>query len=633
MVCVAMLACLTPTARGFSPGEISIVGNPLTSVLHPDLTRSYDENNPCGTTLNPKPKAIETKDVFHQMRGFETGMTINPTVSWASRNKTMLCMRTSNDLQRLEALADERYRLQFSVDGVNAIYTEQLTSQLQERRINLRLMGVLPAQPSYTLGGAFKHLTLSHLKFSVYGKCSRTDCAVARVEVIPTYIRDMSHARNKFTYSYVWTEVNDLLAERLQDLFHRDDEAQVAIFSIILSLSATFFGALFIVGSIRRKLVPFLRAGSSCWATLPCFVWKSLSVRTAYSEMEQGLYIDDGILMERVTGDATSKSGETGEEYDQAGGVWRTYINDVLRPPSYTRPLAIIVGAGSYAVVTVAILVLLAACGLMVTWNSIIVACIVVSNFTTPVSTYMYVRVLAQFRKSDVDSLPRALVSTFLLPLLFGVSMGIVNMRRITTDAANKLELLPFTLVIIIWCFVGYAGGFIGYRMAHMWAPAPALRVNPIQRPLEPIPLLARVVSLVMGGIAYVAVAFPFFWVINASWGSHATTGAALVLATGIAGCAVIVVGSILLTFILLNSGHHTWVWHCIIASSTIGLYTWFGSIIFIFVSFDITLPTILIFCVQFFPLAVLLSVMCAAVGFLVSLNFINSIYAGAKLE
>ena len=164
------------------------------------------------------------------------------------------------------------------------------------------------------------------------------------------------------------------------------------------------------------------------------------------------------------------------------------------------------------------------------------------------------VRVLQEFSDAfDFSTSPSfffdadpTLVSTFLLPLLFGVSMGVVNMRRITTDAANKLELLPFTLVIIVWCFVGYAGGFLGYRMAHMWAPAPALRVNLIARPLEPVPLLARVVSLVMGGTAYVAVAFPFFWVINASWGAHATTGAALVLATGIAGCAVIVVGSIL---------------------------------------------------------------------------------------
>jgi hypothetical protein len=593
----------------------TVVGNPLTSALHADITLQYVDGNPCGSDL----AALHNRDIFHTVRQYDTGMTVTPG---ADTNRTALCTRTPDNVDHLATLAHERYRLQFSIGGVDAIFTETVTSTMQQKNINLRMMGVLTAQPVFDSGAP---LALSSVHFSMFGACYAGECTVARVEVIPTYVA--RNTLNLFTYSSSWREVSDVLAERLQDVLHRDDEANVAVVSLIMSISAIVAGTACIVLGIRRRLLPFLREGSTLWAAVPWMVWKSLAARTALNAMD----VEESEMLLTGVDDADT----TEHSYEE--GAWRLYSCDVLRKPAYVCTLASIVGAGSYIGGILSIIILFALCSVMSSWNGIIIGGLVASVLATPLGGYMTTSVLIGFRhtveEGQTPTRVPAFVAVYALPASCWVIMLCINVRRMINDASGTLQLAPVAVASLLWYGCAYVGTVWGIRTAYSFAPLPAMRVNKIARPCSPVPLSARVVVLIVGAVTYIGCAVPFFWIVNASWGSRATTGAVLVVVTGVVGLAVTMTGATLLAFLLLNAGHWAWPWNIVAATGSVGVYAFVGGFVYVLLIHGMSIETIISFTTQMLPLCVALGCVCAACGWAAANTFIRSIYMGAKYD
>ena len=176
-------------------------------------------------------------------------------------------------MEEWKALASERYRLQFSVNGEAVFYTEHILSQIAQN-MELRVTGC----PAIKLDEMDTVFVPQRLSFKLYGTCDNQLCSLAHAEVNPTYTQLNQHTQ-KLKWDVEWVEVPNAFGEYVNSLLHNDDETHIQISAIAACFVLAILTALIVLLAIRRKLTPFLKEGSSCWC-----VWVWLRVPTQKSD-------------------------------------------------------------------------------------------------------------------------------------------------------------------------------------------------------------------------------------------------------------------------------------------------------------------------------------------------------------
>lgn len=259
--------------------DVPIVAEPLSTVLHPNLHLSFDVAFVCGKQpLVP----MESRYSYFMERAtsFSSGITARPGNFTSGELPCANLSRYSEE--EWKALASERYRLQFSVNGEPIFYTEHILSQIA-KNMELRVTGC----PAIKLNEMDAVFVPQRLSFKLYGTCDNQLCSLAHAEVNPTYTQLKQHTQ-KLKWDVEWVEVPNVFSEYVNSLLHNDDETHIQISAIAACFVLAILTALIVLLAIRRKLTPFLKEGSTCWAALPMLMNSSYQLREIEMNVESG---------------------------------------------------------------------------------------------------------------------------------------------------------------------------------------------------------------------------------------------------------------------------------------------------------------------------------------------------------
>ena len=589
---------------------INVTATAMTSVVHPDVLLDWSTWNPCATAA----VRIPSTSLFFKSHNFDTGMILQ--VGNATPTQT-LCARHGN-VDRLKTIVDERYRYQFTVNDLPVVQTQHYPSA----GITIRTRGVTVASldfPVTNLKGKLKERSvvspLSHLHFILSGKCDsepvlvESMCEIGRVDVVPTYAHSTI-----ITYDSEWKTVNDVVFDRMDDIMTRDDEtSHAAIMGIVVCGTFIVIAALSVMLGVRRRLVPFLKKGSTIWAECGWWTWRSLQSRMLESEIELGTM--DELLV-------TTEDDEMLAEYD-ANAHWREYSGDVSRTPRRVKWISFIVAAGMHTTVFIACIL----CPVL--WRVRYTRLLLLYTFWTStavasfVASVIWVKVGVALRADTPQSFRGAATASFFLPTA-------ITICGLFTRGVNTINVLLGTCV---WAVVCCGCCTLGISVGSAITSMPKLRVNKVPRPNTPLDGVAKSVAMISPALAYTGVSIPILVVMQQNWGSHAVAAVGLVYATGVLGLLLVACSAVLLVFLMLCRGSYKWNWTVIGMGASVGIYTSIGCTLMWMHLPTQGVTTGLHFAFMQAIMSIGVALICASIAWLSAHTFIISIYTNCKYD
>lgn len=601
--------------------KVDVVAQPLTTVLHPNLQLGFGVAYVCGESALQERHS--SYNYFIQRRTqYNTGITLS--VGNYTHGSIACPNVTRYSKKDWLALAEERYRLQFSVNDMRVYYTEHIVSQITAD-LNLRVTGM----PAIRLAEGQVFLP-QHLSFKVYGSCDQTMCSIARTEVTPKYV-PLSKFPKRLDWLVVWEEVPSAWDEYLETLLNNDDETHVQLASMLVCFALALCTAIVVVLSIRRKLVPFLKEGSTCWASMPYTINRAYELRS----LEHG--IDTGENEHLL-----STSEEASVDLDLAN--WRYLVGDVLRPPKFARLLSVLVGNGIFLFVQVLLLMLCAVIqssvdvfvsvqglqALLILLLSMLLSALPAGYFSTQVLVNL--RVLDTSGKVPWRVL---LPSVWCTPATMFAYACLLDLRRVMLGGTSSLQVNHAVVLLILTLTApALAGvGLVGFRLCCGFAALPSLRVNPIPRVVPKISIRFIMMCLfVPSAVIYTSFSAPVFFMLGSSFGSRPYYALSLLLCTTMVGIGCSISAAILVVFVFLQKEIWNWHWAAYGCSAMVGLYCFIGSTIF---SANLPIEHMDVV-VLFFHICIVstsLSCVCGSVAYLSAFKFVNSIFQNKKYD
>ncbi len=461
---------------------INVTATAMTSVVHPDILLDWSTWNPCGT----KPTRISSTSLFFKSHNFDTGIVLKVGNTTPTQ---ILCVRRG-DTDKLKTIVDERYRYQFTVNDNPVVQTQHFPGA----DITIRTRGVAVALLESKKRSAIT--PLSHLHFILSGICETNsqypsswgytrECQIGRVDVVPTY----AHT-TKITYDSEWKTVDDVVFDRMDDIMTRDDEtSHAAIMGIIVCGTFIIITAMSVMLGVRRRLVPFLKKGSTIWAECGWWTWRSLQSRMLETEIELGTV--EALIV-------TTEDDEMLSDYD-ANAHWREYSGDVSRTPRHVKWKSFIVSAGMHTTVFIACILF------PVLWRVRYTRMLLLYTFwaSTAVASFVasivWVSVGVALRADNPQSFRGAAAASLFLPTT-------ITICGLFTRGINALNVLLGTSVwMVVCCGCCALGISVGSAIASM----PKLRVNKVPRPNTPLDGVAKSVAMISPALAYTGVSIP----------------------------------------------------------------------------------------------------------------------------
>lgn len=601
--------------------QVDVVAEPLTTVLHPNLQLGFGVAYVCGESALQERESSYNYFIQRKTQ-YNTGIVLS--VGNNTRGTIPCPNVTRYSKSDWMALAEERYRLQFSLNDMRVYYTEHIVSQISAD-LNLKVTG-MPA-----IQRADKNVYLpQQLVFKVYGTCDTTVCSIARTEVTPTYVQ-LSQYPQQLEWTVVWQEVHSAWDEYLQTLLNNDDETHIQLASMGVCFALAFTTATVTLLGIRRKLKPFLKEGSSCWASMPHALNGGYQLRS----LEHG--IDTGENEHLL-----STAEEASVNLDDAN--WRYLVGDVLRPPKYPRVLAILIGNGMFLLVQVFLLVV---CAVIQSSVDVFVSveglqALIILLFSMQLSAvpagYCSTKVLINLRILDTSGKTpwRVLLpSVWCSPVFMFAYACLLDLRRVMLGGTSSLQMNHAVVLIIVLLTAPMlaSAGLVGFRLCCRLSPLPSLRVHPIARNLPKMSIRFIVICLfVPSAVIYTSFSAPVFFMLGSSFGSRPYYALSLLLCTTLVGIACSISGALLVVFVCLQKEIWNWHWFAYGSSSMVALYCCIGSAIFA-ANLRIGHMDSVVLVFHICIVSASLSCVCGAVAYLSALEFVNSIFQNKKYD
>lgn len=601
--------------------QLDVVAEPLTTVLHPSLQIGFEVAYVCGE------KALQERDTsynyFIQRRTqYNTGIVLSVG------NNTHGAIPCSNASRYSKAewmaLAEERYRLQFSLNDMRVFYTEHIVSQISAD-INLRVTG-MPAI-RYTEGQVFLPYKLV---FKVYGSCDQKMCSIARTEVSPKYAM-LEKYPQQLEWMVMWEEVPSAWDEYLQTLLNNDDETHIQLASMSVCFALAFTTAIVTLLAIRRKLTPFLKEGSTCWASMPYAFHRRYELRS----IEHG--IDTGESEHLL-----STAEEVAVNLDDAN--WRYLVGDVVRQPKYASVLAALVGNGIFLLVQILLLMLCAVIQSNVDvavsvegLHALIILLLSMLLSAVP-AAYSVTHVLINLRMLDAaGKIPWRILlpSVWCTPVSIFAYACLLDLRRVMLGGTSSLQMNHAVVLLIVGLTAPLlaGAGMLGFRLCCSFADLPSLRVHVIARPLPKISI--RFILLCMfvpSAVIYTSFSAPVFFMLGSSFGSRPYYALSLLLCTTVVGIACSISGALLVTFVCLQKEIWNWHWFAFGSSAVVAVYCMVGSAVFsanLRIGYMDNVVLLFHICI----VSASLSCVCGSVAYLSAFKFVNSIFQNKKYD
>ena len=593
-----MLAALIVASYVVHVAGVNVTANYMTSVVHPDITLSWSKWNPCNTIRDVK----SVPSFFFTTRDFDTQMQLQ--VGNATTLKTLCKINTTVE-DRWKEIVNERYRYQFSVDGHPVLQTQKYTSVSQYNDIQIRTRGVAVA----TLQNK-EIVPLVHLHFILSGACDETGwCEIGRAEVVPTYAH-----KSYITYDSQWKNTEDLVFERMDDVLSRDDEtSHAAILGIVICGTFIVVTTFAVMLGVRKRLVPFLKKGSTIWAECGWWTWRSFNARMLEHEIELGTV--DSLLV-------TTDDDPMLSEYDE-NAQWREFSADVMRTPPYANAIAVIVAAGVHTATFVTLILLPVLWRVRYTRQLLLYTFWCTTAVASLISSIVCVQVKVALRADTPRSLRSAYTACFCVPTLI-IMCGLLSHGLHTTNVL---------MGVCVWAAICFSISTCGVSIGSAIVQMPKLRINKVPRPCAPMDKVSKIVTVVSPALAYTGVSIPVLVVMQRNWGSHAVVALGLVYATGVLGLLLVGCAAVLLTFLMLCRGSYKWNWIIVAMGAAVGFYSCVGCMLMWAHLPTRGVHTALNFAMMQLTLSVGVALVCASIAWLAAHAFIISIYTNCKFD
>ena len=591
----------------------------LSTVLHPNLQLSFDVAFVCGKdALTP----LQSHYSYFMERASLYSLGIDGRPANVTSGELACANISRYSEEEWRALGSERYRLQFSVAGQPVFYTEHIVSQIAQN-IELRVTG-MPAIKMNEFNTVFLPQRLS---FKLYGSCDGELCSLAHAEVNPSYVQLGQHSKT-LGWQVEWVDVPNAWGEYIKSMLHNDDETHIQLTAMIACFLLAILTALVVMLAIRRKLTPFLKEGSSCWAALP------IIMNTPYALREMELNVESG-----ESENLLSSSEQVSVNYDDA--TWRLLQNDVMRPPAYTLTLAAFVGNGVFLIMQIVWLLLFSMfIDSSTTVNGPVAFVVLLPSMVlaAPFGVYFGTRVLINVKRLHATRPPWRLVlsCTLTVPTCVLVYAVLIDSHRVWLGGSSSLQQID--PVIIVAALMGtlpvlVGGGYVGFKVCTRFAPLQTLRVNPIPRSQPPMNVRFAIACLfVPSAVAYTALCAPLLFWLGSRFGARPGYALSLLVVTTLVGFLCCVSGALLVTFSTLQREYWRWHWYAFGSGACIFLYSLVGSLIFTF-TIHIASSDRLLMGLHIVLISAGLSTMCGAIAYLSAYEFVCSIYKNKKYD
>jgi len=599
--------------------SVAVVALPLSTVLHPNLQLSFDVAFVCGSDFL-EPLQSHYSYFMERTSLYTLGIEGLPGNTTSGKKHCPNISRYSEDEWR--ALATERYRLQFSVGGEAVFYTEHILSSITNN-IELRVTGM----PAIKLNEHNTVFLPQKLSFKLYGSCDGSLCSLAHAEVYPTYSPLAQHSKT-LNWEVEWIEVPNAWSEYIRSLLSNDDESHIQLSAMLVCFVLSICTALVVMLGIRRKLTPFLKEGSSCWASLP------ILMNTTYALREMEMNVESGESEQLL-----STSEQVAVNLDDAS--WRLLHGDVMRPPVYTITLATLTGNGVFLIMQVLWLVLFT---LFVDTsqavNGVVAFVILLSSMVlaAPFGAYFGTRVLINVKRLHKTRPPwkLLLLCSLSVPACVLLYAILIDAHRVYLGGNSSLQQID--PVIIAVAVVGtvpvlVGGAFVGFKFCTRFAPLQTLRINPIARRKPKLNIRFTFASMfVPSAVAYTALCAPLLFWLGSRFGARPGYALSLLIVTSLVGFLCCVSGALLVVFSALQREIWQWHWYAYGSGACIFLYSVVGSSIFTF-TLNIAGSDRLLLALHITLLSLGLSTMCGAVSYLSAYEFVASIFRNKKYD
>ena len=515
---------------------VPIIAQPLSTVLHPNLQLSFDVAFVCGQdVLTP----LQSHYSYFMERAsmYTLGIDGRPGNVTSGELSCPNISRYSEEEWR--ALGSERYRLQFSVAGQPVFYTEHIVSQIAQN-IELRVTG-MPAIKMNEMDTVFLPQRLS---FKLYGSCDAQLCSLAHAEVNPSYKQLGQHSKT-LHWEVEWVDVPNAWGEYVKSMLHNDDETHIQLTAMIACFVLSIGTAIVVMLGIRRRLTPFLKEGSSCWAALP------IQMNTTYALREMQLNVESG-----ESEGLLSSSEQVSVNLDDA--TWRMLGGDVMRPPAYTLTLASLVGNGVFLVMQIVwLLVFSVFINTSTAVNGLVAFVVLLSSMVlaAPFAVYFGTRVLINVKRLHPTRPPWKLLlsCTLTVPSCVLLYAVLIDVHRVWLGGSSSLQqidpvFIAVALVSTLPLLLG--GGLVGFKVCTRFAPLQTLRINPIARSQPAMNVRFTFACLfIPSAVAFSALCAPLLFWLGSRFGARPGYALSLLIVTSLVGFLCCVSGALLVVF------------------------------------------------------------------------------------
>lgn len=407
----------------------------------------------------------------------------------------------------------------------------------------------------------------------------------------------VSGAEIDFTYSVKWVPTMSTYERRFERyLDHSFFQHQIHWFSIFNS----FMMVIFLTGLVSMILMRTLKNDYA-----------------KYTKEE-----DDIELLERDVAE------ETG---------WKLVHGDVFRPPKNLTMLSALVGTGAQLVLLTLSIIFLAIVGaLYFSRGAILTAFIVCYALTSVVSGYVGGSFYA--RNSGKQWIQAMMLTASFFP---GTCFGIAFALNAVAIAYRSLAAVPFgtiVVVVLLWSFISFPLTLFGTVIGRNWAGAPDIPCR-IKRIPSPIPerkwyLKPWIVAMVGGLLPFGSIFIEMYFIFTSFWNYKVYYVYGFMLLVFLILVIVTVCVTIVGTYFLLNAENYHWQWTSFMTGVSTAFYVFLYSIHYFMAKTKMTgffqtcfyFGYTMMFCLG-------LGIMCGAVGYLGSSQFVKRIYRNIKCD
>lgn len=273
---------------------------------------------------------------------------------------------------------------------------------------------------------------------------------------------------------------------------------------------------------------------------------------------------------------------------DETG--WKQVYGDVFRVPDNVVWFSALVGNGTQLALLALVVIGAAFAGSMyVDRGAITTAVIVGYALTSLISGF----VSGSFYRSFFDPQPSPewirvmLLSASIFPCLIGLVVVVLNAVALSYGSNNYVSFWSLAKIFLIWTVVSLplaaCGTIAGRRFGA--GGSPALRVNPVPRPIPERPFFrsAAFVCLLAGFLPFGSIFIETYFIFSSfsTYKFYYVFGfmfAVYLILTITTSCVTIVS-----TYFLLNSEDHRWQWHSFLSGASTGLYVFMYSLYYFY--------------------------------------------------